>query len=410
MNPLAALPVALNSLRVNALRSLLAMLGVVIGVGSVIVMVSISEGAKQAVEQQIASLGANLLVVRPGSSAFGGRRGGAGTATLLTDADVDAIRNEVANVAAASGEIGSSAAMVAGGTNWTTRIQGVNEDFFRVRDWRLERGRLFTAEEFRAGARVAVIGTTVAEQLFGVSDPVGQVVRIGNVPVEVIGVLQSKGQSAFGTDQDDVAFMPATTARSRVIGFTFNQRDPVFAIYVELAGGANPAHVQADIEELLRIRRNVLPGAEDNFNVRDMAEFIRARNETAAQLGLLLAATAAISLIVGGIGIMNIMLVSVTERTREIGLRLAVGARRRNIRDQFLIESVTLCVTGGLIGLLAGVAGTMVVEAMGQFPVAIHPMVAGLAIGSAAFVGIFFGFYPAHRASRLDPIEALRFE
>jgi len=410
MNLLASVRVALTALRINALRTILAMLGVIIGVGSVIVMVSISEGAKQAVETRIASFGANLLIIRPGSSAFGGRRGGAGTATFLSDSDVEAIRTEIPGVAAASGEISSSTSMVNEGENWTTTIRGVNEDYFETRDWFIAEGRRFTRDEVNSGARVMVIGRTVANELFGGNDPVGQVIRVGTTPMTIIGVLREKGQSSFGSDQDDTAFAPITTARDRLFGFQFGVRDPVFTIYAEVEGGSNPATVTADIEDLLRVRRNIQPGAEDDFNVRDLAEFIRARNETENQLGLLLAATAAISLLVGGIGIMNIMLVSVTERTREIGLRLAVGARRGDIRNQFLIESMVLCVTGGLLGLTIGIAGTFVIGNFGDFPVAVQPIVAAIAIGSSAFVGVFFGFYPAYRASRLDPIEALRFE
>ena len=410
MNLLASVRVALTALRINALRTILAMLGVIIGVGSVIVMVSISEGAKQAVEERIAGFGANLLIIRPGSSAFGGRRGGAGTATFLSDGDVEAIRTEIDGIAAASGEISGSAALVTDGQNWTTRIQAVNEDYFETRDWFAQEGRVFTRDEVEDGGRVLVIGQTVANELFGANDPVGQTIRVGTTPMLVIGVLEAKGQSNWGSDQDDVAFVPITTGRDRVFGYEFGVRDPVFTIYAEVEGGASVARVTSDIEYMMRIRRNIQPGAEDDFNVRDLAEFIRAQNETEDQLGLLLAATAAISLLVGGIGIMNIMLVSVTERTREIGLRLAVGARRRDIRNQFLIESVVLCVTGGLIGLGIGIIGTFVVGNMGDFPVAIQPLVAALAIGSSAFVGVFFGFYPAFRASRLDPIEALRFE
>jgi putative ABC transport system permease protein len=410
MNLLSAIRVALISLRVNALRTVLAMLGVIIGVSAVIVMVSVTAGAKQAVEEQIASFGANLLIIRPGSSAFGGRRGGAGTATFMSDADVNAIANEIDGISAVAGEMSGSATFVVEGVNWSTRIQGVHAAYFETRDWFVENGREFYPEEVQSGARVTMIGQTLARELFGASDPIGQIVRVGSTPMEIIGVMTLKGQSSWGQDQDDVAFAPITTVRDRILGYDLGVRDPVFTIYAETNSGENPDNVTADIEDLMRVRRNIQPGADDDFTVRNLGEFIRARNETENQLGVLLAAAAAISLLVGGIGIMNIMLVSVTERTREIGLRLAVGAKRADIRNQFLIESVTLCFTGGLIGMAIGVAGAIYIASLGEFPVQIQPTIALIAIGSSAFVGVFFGFYPAHRASRLDPIEALRFE
>ncbi|MEE2525446.1 ABC transporter permease [Hyphobacterium sp. HN65] len=410
MNLLAAIRVALVALRVNALRTALAMLGVIIGVSAVIVMVSVTEGAKAAVEEQIASFGANLLIIRPGSSAFGGRHGGAGTATFLNDEDVNAIATEIDGVLGASGEISGNTAIVVEGENWTTRVQGVHAAYFETRDWFPAEGRPFYPEEVNSGARVVVLGQTVVEELFGASDPIGQTVRLGSTPMEVIGVMSEKGQSSWGSDQDDVVLVPVTTARDRILGYQLGVRDPVFSVYAEVSPTANPDIVTADIEDLMRIRRDIQPGAEDDFNVRNLGEFIRARNETENQLGLLLAAAAAISLLVGGIGIMNIMLVSTTERTREIGLRLAVGAKRADIRNQFLIESVMLCFTGGLIGLAIGVGAAAYIDSLDEFPVQIQPTVALIAIGASAFVGVFFGFYPAHRASRLDPIEALRFE
>jgi putative ABC transport system permease protein len=410
MNIFAAIRVALTALRVNALRSALAMLGVVIGVSAVIVMVSVTEGASAAVEEQIASFGANLLIIRPGSSSRGGRRGGAGTATFLTDADVVALREQVDGIAAVAGEISGNSAMVVDGENWTTRIQGVDAEYFETRDWFPSRGRSFYPEEVASGARVVVLGQTVVTELFGESDPIGSTIRIGTTPMEIIGVMSMKGQSSWGQDQDDTALAPVTTVRDRILGYDLGVRDPVFTVYAEVAGGADSGLVTADIEDLMRVRRDIQPGAEDDFNVRNLGEFIQARNETENQLGLLLAAAAGISLLVGGIGIMNIMLVSTTERTREIGLRLAVGAKRADIRNQFLIESVVLCFTGGLLGLLIGIGAAAYIESLDQFPIEIQPTVAFIAIGASAFVGIFFGFYPAHRASRLDPIEALRFE
>jgi len=411
MNLIASLRVALIALRVNALRSALAMLGVIIGVASVIVLVSISEGTKQAVEQQIASFGANLLIIRPGSSMFGGRRGGAGTADPLTDGDVEALRNEIAGLTGVSGEVTTTASIVFGGVNWSTRVQGVNPDYFTARGWTIDQGRAFSGAEEQSGRRYAVVGQSIIRELFDGADPLGQSIRIAGQPFEVIGTLAPKGENSWGQDQDDVVFAPLNTIRQRFgAGISATQRDAVQTVYADIAPGESTGRVIADIEDVLRIRRGVQPGAEDDFSVGSLAEFIRARNETESQLGLLLAVGAGIVLLVGGIGIMNIMLVSVTERTREVGLRLAVGARRADIRNQFLIESIVLCVIGGLAGLVAGIAGTLIYSEVGQLDIVIDPVIVAVAIGASALVGVFFGFYPAHRASRMNPIEALRFE
>jgi putative ABC transport system permease protein len=411
MNIGSAVSVALTALRVNALRSGLAALGVIIGVSAAVVMVSVSQGAAVALEQQISNFGANLLTIRPGSSFFGGRRGGAGSATPLTDADLRAIRDEVAGIAAITGEVRSGATVVAGGTNWATTIYGVNAAYFEARGWEIDLGRSFAPEEVQAGTRLALVGQTIITELFDGADPVGLTFRAGSTTFQVIGTVKAKGETSWGQDQDDVIFAPLNTVRQRLGGgASATVRDPVQVIYADVAAGENVERVASDIQDLLRIRRDVQPGADDDFLVASIAEFIRARNETESQLSLLLAVTSAVILIVGGINIMTVMLVSVTERTREIGLRLALGAKRAEIRNQFLVESCVLCVVGGGVGLALGFLGAMWIESLGQFPITIDPLIPAVALGTAAFVGIFFGLYPAHRASRLDPIEALRFE
>lgn len=411
MNLFASIRVALVALRVNFLRSALAMLGIIIGVASVIVLVSISEGTKRAVEAQIDSFGANLLIIRPGSSIFGGRRGGAGSASPLTDLDVRAVRDEIAGLSGVSGEVRTSVTAVFGGVNWTTSVTGVNSDYFDARGWIIDEGRAFSAAEDESGRRYAVIGQTLVNELFDGASPVGQSLRVSGQPFEVIGTVEPKGETSWGQDQDDVIFLPLETARSRLgAGVRGPTRDPVQTIYADVSAGEDTERVIADIQDLLRIRRDIAPGAADDFTVASLAEFIRARNETENQLGLLLAVGAGIVLLVGGIGIMNIMLVSVTERTREIGLRLAVGAKRRDIRNQFLIESIVLCLIGGGLGLVAGIGGTSVYANVGQLDIAVSPLIVGVAVGASLFVGVFFGLYPAQRASRLNPIDALRFE
>lgn len=407
----ASVRIALIALRVNALRSALAMLGIIIGVASVIVMVSISEGTKQAVEEQIASFGANLLIIRPGTSIFGGRRGAAGSATPMTDGDVEAIRNEIAGLSGVSGEVRSSASVVFGGVNWQTQIYGVNTEYFEARGWVIDEGRAFSPAEDSSGRRLALVGQTIVDELFDGASPIGQAVRVAGQPFEIIGTLEGRGESNFGQDQDDIIFTPLQTARSRLgAGQRPPTPDPVTTIYADIAASEDTDRVIADIQDLLRIRRDIAPGAEDDFNVSSLAEFIRARNETENQMGLLLAVGGGIVLLVGGIGIMNIMLVSVTERTREIGLRLAVGAKRQDIRNQFLIESIVLCLIGGGLGLAAGVVGSTLYSNIGQLEIVVSPLIVAIAIGASLFVGVFFGLYPAQRAAGLNPIDALRFE
>lgn len=386
------------------------MLGVIIGVASVIVMVSIASGASQAIEQRIAALGTNLLMISPGSFTSGGRRAGKGTATALSDRDLEAIRAKVPGIAAIAGVVQGSAPLVAGSSNWTTQVNGVNDEFLIARDWPLAEGRNFTDTELRSGAKVVILGATAARELFGNDPVIGEQLRIMNVPFTVIGLLGMKGQSGWGSDQDDVALVPLTTARRRLFGAEETVPDNLLTIMVAMSTPEAMSDAQVEIETLLRDRRRVRTGAPDDFRVRDMAEFIRTRAETLSILSLLLGATAAISLIVGGIGIMNIMLVSVTERTKEIGLRMAVGARRKDILSQFLIEAVTLCIAGGLIGLLIGGSAALAMSIWGDWPIALSPDLVLIALVSAGLVGVFFGYYPARRASLLNPIDALRYE
>lgn len=410
MTFLATLLVALEALKLNALRTGLAMLGIVIGVAAVITMASISSGASKRVEEHITNLGTNLLIARPGSSGRGGRRGGAGSSLPFTESDVTAIRDTVFDVAAISGIVNASGAVVYGNNNWQTGIQGVHADFHIARAWDVTEGEILSNEHVRRREKVAVIGQTIAEELFGEASPLGERIRIKNIPFEIIGVLEEKGQSGRGTDQDDTILVPITTARTRLVGREGPIAEPVQAMFISVADGADMAAAQEAIEEVLIKQRKIKPGANADFDVRNMSEFIQARTETQNTLGMLLAASAAVSLLVGGIGIMNIMLVSVTERTREIGLRMAVGARGKDILVQFLVEAITLCGIGGILGLLVGLSGSGLIANLAGWPVAIDGLYVVLALVGSASVGLFFGFYPARKASMLNPIDALRYE
>ncbi len=406
----ALLRIALRALAVNKLRSALTMLGIVIGVGAVIVMIAVGAGAQQRVEEQIRALGSNLLLVMPGATTAGGVRLGFGSGSTLSEDDVAAINREIPTALAAPALRGS-AQVVWGNTNWSTVIFGVTPEYLDVRQWPLATGRVFEPAEMAAAAKVCLIGATVARQLFGDADPVDQVIRIRRVPFTVIGVLEVKGQSMMGTDQDDLVLMPIKTARSRVLGSATTARQrAVGTIWVKVADGIDTRGVEEDVRSLLRQRHRIQPGADDDFSLRNLAEVMAAQEASSRVLALLLAAVASVSLLVGGIGIMNIMLVSVTERTREIGLRMAVGARTRDILGQFLVEAVTLSLIGGLAGVALGLGTSLVIAHLAGWRIAISPEAVALAVAFAFVIGVFFGFYPARKAARLNPVEALRFE
>ena len=410
MTWLASIRIALRALRVNKLRSTLTMLGIIIGVAAVITMIAIGSGAQARVEDQIKSLGSNLIMLLPGSVTAGGVRMGAGSRNTLTEADAYAIRREIADVPASAPQLRGTGQVVAGNNNWSTVFYGVTPDYFEARNWVIASGKGFEPADLAGAAKVALLGETVAQNLFGDTDPIGQVIRIRKVPFTVTGVLQRKGQSLMGQDQDDVILMPISTARNRVLGGSTARQRTVGSIFVKVREGADMKMVENEIRSLLRQRHRLQPGADDDFTLRNLSEVLAAREESSRIMTLLLAAVASVSLLVGGIGIMNIMLVSVTERTREIGLRMAVGARGRDILTQFLVEAVTLALIGGLLGIVLGVAGSYAIGHFAQWHTELDVEAIALAAGFAAAVGVFFGFYPARKASRLLPIEALRYE
>ncbi len=408
MTPLRTVAIAARALLRNKLRSFLTMLGVIIGVGAVIAMTAIGAGASARVKATFEQMGSNMIVIRSGSSHQGGARGGAGSQPTLTWADLDAIR-ALPVVRLAAPQLQRSAQVMGDGQNWATSVQGSTPELFEIRNWRVAQGRFFDEDEEQAGAKVAVIGNTVAQNLFGpYASPVGQVIRVGNVPFEVIGLAATKGQSGFGQDQDDVVFVPARTFRSKLQGGL--QQFIAGSIVVSASSAESASRAQAEIEELLRARHRVAPGAPDDFNVRNLSDIAAAQQEGAKTMTSLLAGIALVSLVVGGIGIMNIMLVSVTERTREIGLRMAVGAKPRSILVQFLVEAVALSVAGGLLGTAAGLGAAAWLVARFGWPMLVQPEMVAVAVAFSGAVGVAFGIWPALKASRLDPIQALRYE
>ena len=396
---------ALTSLYANKMRSLLTMLGIIIGVAAVIALVSVGMGVRSNVTNSIASLGSNMLIISPGSSNRGGVRGAAGSMQTLKYDDAKAIKDKIKNIDYVSPSVSSSYQIVYGNNNWKTSVQGVTAEFMSIRSLTIGYGSFITADDMNKRNRVAVIGTTVASNLFAKENPVGKNIRINNQPFKVIGLLESKGQSSVGQDQDDVIYIPLTTAQERMLGITYVQ-----SINVQVSSQEKMEQVQAEIENLLRSRHHILAGKDDDFNVRNLTSLMETVNQSTSMLTLLLGAIAGISLIVGGIGIMNIMMVSVTERTREIGIRKALGATFMNIMTQFLIESMVIGIIGGTIGIIVGCGVSQIIAKVGNFTtvITITPIIISFIFSVG--IGLFFGIYPARKAAKLDPIEALRYE
>jgi putative ABC transport system permease protein len=402
---LMTLRIALRALRTNKLRSFLTMLGIIIGVGAVIAMVAIGEGAKATIRSQIASLGTNVLIVLPGTLTQGGVRTGSGAAITLMDGDAKAMMQELPSVAFASPALRRQDQVVAGNLNWFTLAQGVAPEFQHVRDWQVMEGRFIHEGDIESAAKVAVLGQTVVDKLFGNDDPIDSVIRIRNIPFRVVGTLAPKGQSSQGTDQDDTVMIPYTTMQKRLMRITHVQ-----SIVVSAVSADRVQEAQEQIAALLRQRHRIGPDRDDDFTIRNLSDIAQAATSSAQVMAVLLGIVASISLVVGGIGIMNIMLVSVTERTREIGIRMAVGARSRDIMLQFLVEAVVMAATGGILGILLGIGSSEILNQWAQWPILISPDIVMVAFLFSGAVGVFFGFYPAQRAAHLDPIEALRYE
>jgi putative ABC transport system permease protein len=397
--------IALRALRRNKMRSILTALGIIIGVASVVAMVAVGNGAQARIESQVAALGQNLLSVFAGSRRSGGVNTGLGSASTITLADAEAIAREVPDVVAVSPEVSTTAQAIANGRNWSTSIVGESPEYLKIRDWKLSCGSMFTEREVRSAAKVAVIGSKTANELFGPLNPVGQSVRIKNIPFVIIGLLESKGAGMGGQNQDDRVLIPYTTAMKRITGEKYLR-----SINLQIASADRMEIAQQQITSLLRQRHRLTEGRDDDFNVFNQKEIADTVNSISKVITLLLGSIAGISLFVGGIGIMNIMLVSVTERTREIGIRIAVGAQPGDIRLQFLIEAITLSLLGGLIGVLCGIGASHVVGMVADFKAIVSTGSILLAFGVSSVIGVFFGFYPAHKAAALDPIVALRYE
>ena len=400
--------ISYRALRVNKMRSALTMLGIIIGVGAVITMLAVGTGAKKTLGEQLASIGSNLIMIVPGSTTAGGVRMGAGTQSTLSIGDAEAIQKESPAVLYVAPVLSGVAQVVYGNQNWSTGISGTTTNMLYVRDWPLMAGRPFTDEEVRSAAKVCLLGQTVVDSLFGGINPIGQIIRIKNVPFTVIGILEAKGQDPGGRDQDDTIYVPVTTAQKKLFGTAFPGM--VRIIMVKAKSAEDLAEAETQINELLRQRHRIGPKQEDDFTVRNLTQFMQTAEQQTRIMALLLGAIASVSLLVGGIGIMNIMLVSVTERTREIGIRMAIGAKTWDIRLQFIIEALILSLIGGGVGLIAGVSASKIISALAEWNTVITPFSLLLALGFSGFVGVFFGFYPAYKASLLDPIEALRYE
>jgi len=402
--------IAGRALRVNKLRSALTMLGIIIGVAAVIAMVGVGAGAQARVAEQIQSLGSNLIIVLSGSVTSSGIRLGTGSQLTISEDDSAAIAREVPLVQASAPSVRGTAQVVYGNLNWATVIQGVTPDYFEARDWPVVDGRAVSPEDVEGATKIALVGQTTALNLFGEAEPLGQIIRIKKVPFTVVGVLGRKGQNSWGQDQDDVILIPISTAKKKVLGVSQANPRAVGSISIKVRPDEDMAEAENQIRALLRQRHRLQPFQDDDFWLRNLSEVLQTQEESSKVMTYLLAAIASVSLLVGGIGIMNIMLVSVTERTREIGLRMAVGARRRHILLQFLIEAVTLSLIGGILGIALGLGGSRAISYFAEWRTLVNPESIVVAFGFAAGIGIFFGFYPARKASRLDPIEALRYE
>jgi len=410
MKTLAAVRIALRALRVNRLRSALTMLGIVIGVAAVIAMVAVGSGATERIQEQIQAIGSNLILVIPGSITSNGVRLGSGATVTLSEDDARAIAAECPAVAAVAPAVRGGAQVTYGNANWATSITGTTPDYLAIREQSVVLGSAFTADDENSATKVALLGQTVAQNLFGDADPTGQTIRIKNVPFTVDGVLSPKGQSPTGQDQDDLVLVPLSTAKRNIVGASQANAGSIGSIMVQAVNAGAMDEAQRELEALLRQRHRIQPGQDDDFTVRNLSDVFAAQESSARVMSILLGAIASVSLIVGGIGIMNIMLVSVTERTREIGLRLAIGAKARDILSQFLVEAVTLSILGGISGILCGLAASLLISHFAGWSTLVSPAAIALAFVFSGLVGVFFGYYPARKAALLDPIDALRYE
>jgi len=404
----STIKIALRALRVNKVRSALTMLGIIIGVGAVIAMLAVGSGASKKIAEQISSMGSNLLIVLPGATTAGGVRMGAGTQPTLTMGDAEAIVKDCPAVAEVAPILNGIAQVVYGHQNWSTGVVGTTPSILSVREWTLSSGRPFTDQDVKSATKVCLLGQTVVDNLFGEIDPVGQIIRIKKIPFTVTGILSKKGQSTTGQDQDDTIYVPVTTAQKKLFGTSFPGM--VRVIMVKAKSTEDLSIAEKQITELLRQRHHIGPKQENDFTVRNLTQMMQAAEQSTKVMALLLGAIASVSLLVGGIGIMNIMLVSVTERTREIGIRMAVGAKTWDIRLQFIIEALTLSLVGGLVGIIIGISGSKILSMLAGWNIVVSPFSVLLAFSFSAVVGIFFGFYPAYKASLLNPIDALRYE